>query len=71
MHPLVKMGQLQLAPWRISGKKDQTELLRKTLPPCCSDLDGMEPGELSSTPGRSGLAGVMKGRQILLRPLWK
>ena len=71
VHPLVKMGQLQLAAWRISGKKDQTELFRKTLPPCCSDLDGMEPGKLTSTPGRSGLAGVMKGRQILFRPLWK
>ena len=63
-HPLMLVGQLQLAAWTLSSKDTQQKAFLQKLHSCCFQ-DGVRAlTQPTRVPGRSGSAGVSHGRWI-------
>ena len=70
-HPLAQQGSLQLAVWKISGRKPCEEEFLLRLPTCWQNTHGVRALEaLTRAPGDSGVAGVSRGKLIPFAPLW-
>ena len=68
-HPLMMVNGLQLAAWRISGKITELQCFHSKLPKLWRNLEDREFGNLTDTPGKSGMAGASFGRRVLFKPL--
>ena len=70
-HPLIETKQLMLAAWEISGMGSLQEDFLQTLQPFTYSLRDPGPNPLTKAPGISGLAGVVRGKLMLFRPMWQ
>ena len=69
IHPLIANNSLHLAAWRISGDCQEQEAFQKELPNSLLSLGSQVLGMLTAAPGKSGVAGVTKGKLIRFKPL--
>ena len=70
-HPLVLQGHLSLAAWMVTGKTClQTEFQSKLPNFSAPTLGEQARQELTTAPGNSGVAGVVRGKLIHFAPLW-
>ena len=70
-HPLVLQGHLQLAAWMATGKPCFQMEFRSKLPNFLTpSLGGEARQQLTTAPGNSGVAGVVRGKLIHFAPLW-
>ena len=70
-HPLVLQGHLQLAAWMATGKPCLQVEFRSKLPNFLTpSLGGEARQQLTTAPGNSGVAGVVRGKLIHFAPLW-
>ena len=70
-HPLVLQGHLQLAAWMATGKPCFQMEFRSRLPNFLTpSLGGEARQQLTTAPGNSGVAGVVREKLIHFAPLW-
>lgn len=70
-HPLMEMGSLSLAAWRVSGTLQEIQPYQQQLKHSCKESWLLDPRGLTEAPGRGGAAGVVNGSWIQFQPLWK
>ena len=69
-HPLILNKTLKLVAWKISGNQELRDFQLKAQN-YCSQRGGKALSQLTTAAGDSGLAGVVRDKLILFRPLWK
>ena len=70
-HPLVQSNHLTLIAWKVSGNVSKQKGFLEMLPLSSLNRDDRERSWLTEAPGRSGVAGLVKGRLIHFKPLWE
>ncbi len=69
-HPMITSESFRLAAWRVSGERSKHQAYQSKQLSCWGNHGDQVPEKLMETPGKSGLAGVLKGKLIPFRPLW-
>ena len=64
VHPLLKNQTLQLVAWKISGNKCLQKVYQKKLSLLCQTLGGKVQSPITTRPGESLVAGVLKNKLI-------
>lgn len=70
-HPLLQQGNLQLAAWKVSGKRHLTLKFQNRLKPLSKMQGGEGLKKLMSAPGENGIAGVLLDKLIPFMHLWE
>ena len=70
-HPLILNKTLKLVAWKISGNQKSCRDFQLKAQNYCSQRGGKALSRLTTAAGDSGLAGVVRDKLILFRPLWK
>ena len=70
-HPLVGLGSLTLAAWKVSGEMSDVLGYQRRQSHCFKESWRQERKQLMLAPGRSGAAGVTSGVWIQFQPLWR
>lgn len=69
-HPLLVTESLTLAAWKVSGVDTETKEFQQELPTFYWTQEDQARNPLTRVAGKSGLAGVVNGKQIQFEPLW-
>ena len=70
-HPLIGMGSLTLAAWKVSGEMSAVKAYQQQLKGCFRQSWLQERSRLMQAPGMTGVAGVTSGVWIRFQPLWR
>jgi len=69
-HPLVRVGGLRLAAWRVSGIDSRQKVFLRDLPAYSWNPGDQVPNLLTEAPGINGVAGALQNKLIRFMPLW-
>jgi hypothetical protein len=70
IHPMLDQGHLRLAAWKVSGNQKLQSKFLKRLRPLSEIQSDWELKKLTTAPGTSGVAGVVRDKLIHFKPLW-